>query len=256
MMMRNSILVIGFILSCVSLGKTQNHLSGDAGRGTLAPSQTTGARRTAPSPKNADINDPVAGIAAKIPSLVPTRTTRNGTKFTQPTSEDLTALGITDLIKFGEAWEDPTGVIWGDVARGKDGFPKTMSHAAASAYCAGIGARLPTGYVDSQNGKGKNPKTDSDFVRLRKYMGAKRGTEFRKPEAKDYNPEILPNLAVEYRYWGADQPSDTYNGQPWDSEVRSIFNGSNGRIMPYDTERDDFVMVRCVKSRNKPAKDA
>src|SRR4051812_35489268 len=57
----------------------------------------------------------------------------------------------------GEAWRDPDGMTWGDLAKDSNGTILHMSEPAAAEHCKSIGADLPT---------------RTDFIRLRGYMGA------------------------------------------------------------------------------------
>lgn len=108
--------------------------------------------------------------------------TTTGSIFTCDTSRD----------ELNEAWRDSHSVIWGDIVKKTDGTVHEMSSYDAADYCASIGARLPS---------------DSDFVRLREYMGA-RG-EPGHP-SRGYSPQILPNLSG-YRFWSS-SPRDGPEG--------------------------------------------
>jgi len=86
--------------------------------------------------------------------------------------------------QLGEAWKDPSGMIWGDTVRdGSEG--KEMLHDEATKYCKTIGAQLPS---------------REDFVRLRKYMGAKYPNVVRY-ERRDYVGDTFPKV---FLFYGAD----------------------------------------------------
>ncbi len=63
----------------------------------------------------------------------------------------------TSNLALGEAYTDPSGLIWGATARDAQGQIRMMNQQAAVDYCKTIGARLPTIY---------------EFVQLTKYRGA------------------------------------------------------------------------------------
>jgi len=98
-----------------------------------------------------------------------TQTTKTGAVFTLDRSNPY----------LGEAWKDPSGLIWGDIARKrpaldyfcyevKEGEVCNMSHEAAITYCRIIGGRLPT---------------VREFAQLGVYMGA---AGIRSTDAEDY----------------------------------------------------------------------
>ncbi|MBY0369295.1 hypothetical protein K2X33_01330 [bacterium] len=121
-----------------------------------------------------------------------TKKTTSGAAFKKVSEEQLKEAGIKDPKKFGESWEDPSGMIWGDMAKSEDGSPLYMDHKDAEDFCKNLGAELPSGYIEDVNGGNGFPDSDSDFVRLRKYMGAKSVNGKAAPEG--YVPQILPNL--------------------------------------------------------------
>ena len=121
-----------------------------------------------------------------------TRKTASGAEFIRASEEDLKAAGVRDLEKFGEAWIDPSGMIWGDIAKNEDGSPLFRELGFAETYGKSLGAELPSGWQEDQNGKFKIPNRDSDFVRLRKDMGAQYAVGSNSPGG--YTPQILPNL--------------------------------------------------------------
>ena len=167
-----------------------------------------------------------------------TEKTASGAEFKRASEEDLRAAGIKDkdMKKFGEAWVDPSGMIWSDIAKKEDGSARFMNDQDAEDYCKSMGAELPSGWQEDQNGKHGFPNRDSDFVRLRKYMGAEYAAGNDKPER--YKAEILPNL----------------NGWHWSSSVHPVytddayvFDGRDGYV--YNGVRSLVyysLSVRCV----------
>ncbi len=153
--------------------------------------------------------------------------------------------------KLGEAWRDESGMIWGDIARNRDGSilytvqsskyenelreklgkPKLAEGTlGAKEYCESIGAQLPSGKL--LTGK-------SDFERLREYMGADKGTlGWMIPEG--YKPQVLPNL--EHFFWSSSvSPDDSFYAY-------YFFFGRNGGIYYFNRSNDSFS-VRCVVPR-------
>ena len=183
-------------------------------------------------------------IFAKRFELIPedsVRLTKNGAKFSGVTVNELSKkLGKQNVEKFGEAWRDPSGMIWGDIVTKEDGSPSFMNHKNAEAYCKRIGGRLPSGYLESQSGKHGFPDKDSDFVRLRKYMGAKDGS------IEDYTPEVLPHLTYKkdgktssrYIFWSSSVHPD------YPSLGAYGFGGLSGDIDSYI--RTSTTVFRCV----------
>jgi hypothetical protein len=136
-------------------------------------------------------------------SLSNGKTTESGHKFFNVSAEELIKdhqMNAEQAKKFvGDgAFKDESGTIWGDLAKDTRGKPLVMTHNEAKAYCKSLGATLPSGYPEYQNKK--NGNQDSDFVRLRKAMGAESLTEnydgeyFTEPCPKNFKPQILPNM--------------------------------------------------------------
>ena len=126
--------------------------------------------------------------------------------------------------QLGEAWRDESELIWGDIVKEADGIIiRVMSYNKATAYCASIGARLPS---------------KEEFTQLREYMGAKAkaGTN---NEYSHHNGKILPNLRG-YQFW-----SSSLN--PTSPIFFAFgFNGSNGDLNDmYHLISGDYA-VRCV----------
>jgi hypothetical protein len=135
-----------------------------------------------------------------------TRTTITGAVFTK----------ITDREHFEGAWQDQSGMIWGNTVKNANGSDRGMNQIQATEYCQSIGAQLPS---------------REDFARLREYMGAQSGTYRR-----GYLPQILPGLADNW-YWSS-------SFFPSDSNYAFIFVGYDGDI--HDGNRLNFSAVRCV----------
>jgi hypothetical protein len=121
-----------------------------------------------------------------------TRVTTTGAVFTRVVGE---------FFELGEAWADPSGLIWGDVVVQDNGSFFRMSASVASRYCASIDARLPT---------------KEEFIRLRNWMGAQPGTFL------GYSPQILPHLSGTW-FWS----SSVTPGLPYSADY---FDGNQGKV--------------------------
>lgn len=122
------------------------------------PSFASQEAKTKPSAKHA----PAAGtVNAAHAVAAETKSTKSGHVFTRENSYP--GLG-------NNAWKDPSGMVWGEIARDAQGKPLLMTYVEALKYCAERGAILPTA---------------NDFVRLREYMGAKLA------KTDGYQPQIF-----------------------------------------------------------------
>ena len=146
-----------------------------------------------------------------------TRRTTTGAVFTRVEREG-----------FGEAWRDPSGMIWGDIAKNADGSIRHMDQYQATEYCQSLGAQLPS---------------REDFVRLREYMGARSGTY------EGYSPQVIPNLT-------RNEGGRTYSNYFWSSSVHPgasglayVFDGRRGGIYDDDRAPSDDGAVRCAARR-------
>lgn len=180
----------------------------------------------------------------KILSTDETRSTYTGVIFTLISPEELTAMGVTDPAAFGQAWGEPdpkgeasrTGTIWGDMIKQADGSPRFMSHADAVAYCAGIGAQLPS---------------RQDFERLGTMMGALRQDNGDYGLCDHYKsprgfkpPTWFPNLSCT-------QDKPTYGRYFWSSTFRrsdpnDAFGFGDGCIVFGARAIANAYSVRCV----------
>ncbi|MCC7442440.1 MAG: hypothetical protein IT285_12460 [Bdellovibrionales bacterium] len=129
---------------------------------------------------------------------------------------------------FGESWRDPSGMIWGDIAKNANGSIRYMDQYQATEYCQNRGGQLPS---------------REDFVRLREYMGARSGTY------EGYTPQVLPNLTRNVN-------GSTYSNYFWSSSVHPDvsyvaydFGGRHGYIDYYYRYYVDDGAVRCVARR-------
>jgi len=143
-----------------------------------------------------------------------TKTTKTGQVFTRDTSHP----------KLGEAWSDPSGMIWGDIVKNKDGSEHLMNQRDATDYCKSIGADLPS---------------KEDFIRLREYMGAK------SPGFDGYTPQVLPNLTH--------TENKAYIRQFWSSSnhlhVSNYYYAMNGANGGFGFDYHTYAAVRCVVAR-------
>lgn len=119
---------------------------------------------------------------------------------------------------FGEAYRDPSGLIWGSLVV-LSGNVQLISGAVANQYCTDLGGRLP--------------KLE-EFEQLDKYLGY--GTpQGYSPLTADGSIEVLPGIS-EHWFWS----STLYD---WDAAY--VFMGDSGGIgFGYiDTDR---TFARCV----------
>jgi len=131
--------------------------------------------------------------------------------------------------RLGEAWRDPSGMIWGDIVMDQAGDDISMNHKNATEYCKSIGAKLPS---------------KEDFIRLREYFGALPGSD------KGYFPQVLPHLTYleqgktvrGYALWSS-------SFLPYDLDHVSIFNSYYGEFDHYYRHWVGYHNpVRCVVS--------
>ena len=116
----------------------------------------------------------------------------------------------------GEAWKDPSGMIWGDKMSIQYGG--LNEHKEAKEICKLAGAKLPS---------------KADFIRLNNYMGSVHGSN----SEPGYRAQALPNLADEY-FLSSRRPHEYYS--PFDSDKKY------GDV-PLGTLREcEFYSVRCV----------
>lgn len=140
------------------------------------------------------------------------RTSSTGAIFTPDTSNP----------SLGEAYKDPSGLIWGRLVMAH-GETNPMSQYDADKYCKDGGARLPT---------------KEEFEQLAKYLG--------KGTANGYNPyladgktDLLPGLSGHWFWSSSVSPNGTDNA--------FSFNGYNGLV--YYGSRSSSYAVRCVAGR-------
>lgn len=166
--------------------------------------------------------------------------TKSGIVFTPVSQEELLKLGVDPKV-FGNAWRDPSGLVWGDLVVNEDGSPRYLDLQTAQNFCNAFGARLPSGWPEEQNER--NGGIDSDFVRLAKYLG--------QQTAEGYTPQILPNLTqtcpeperiVGRSFWSYSSPGGSSPSQYY------AFNGLNGELYPRKSDHKMLVLVRCVIS--------
>lgn len=117
----------------------------------------------------------------------------------------------------GEAYKDPSGLIWGSPFM-SDGKVKEMDQKNADKYCKSIGARLPT-RNDAEN--------FASFVYDKTYGYF--------PFLGDGKTYVLPDLFI--GYW-------TSTSSPYDSDYAILASGSRGYT--FATLRNELNPVRCV----------
>ena len=161
-----------------------------------------------------ECRDVISQLQARLQKLTDVngsqRVSVTGAVFTRDTSN----------LALGEAYRDPSGLIWGNVVTTPQGKIERMTQYDAEKYCQSIGARLPT---------------VEEFEQLAKYLG--KGTaEGYDPYLTDGKTEILPEIA-DYAFWSASVNSN-YRGDSW------IFGSSNGSLP--QLLRNGTFAVRCV----------
>ena len=131
----------------------------------------------------------------------------------------------TSIPNLGEAWKDPSGMIWGDIAKNADGSIRYINQINADKYCKSINANLPS---------------DEDFIRLREYLGAVPNSE----RADGYTPQVLPNL-IDNNFWASPVVTDPRT-------LAYVFKGSSGILGYVFHGPDDVSSVRCVSKPTRP----
>ncbi len=153
------------------------------------------------------------------------RTTYSGEKFVRDTSNP----------ELGEAYKDPSGLIWGDAPKVKqDGsygrvnfVVMSLKFEDADKYCKSIGARLPT---------------REEYEALAKYLGRENEKSIKgyAPALKDSLTEFLPNLSRD-QFWTSTTKVAT---KPSSDIMKYVFWGNLG--LNYSDYADSFYGVRCV----------
>lgn len=163
----------------------------------------------------------VFGEGANVPSDE-TRTTKTGHAFRRDKSHAF----------FGRAWRDESDTVWSARVKGKREAPWFATHGEAKAHCKRLEGKLPSGWEPNDNDT--HGGKDSDFVRLRRYMGAAEST------AAGYQARVMSSLTdgeAKY-YWSAT------NGDP---DHALVFEVASGRLYQRHKEFTDFgVAVICV----------
>lgn len=125
--------------------------------------------------------------------------------------------------KLGDAWRDPSGMVWSAVVTDGAGKPVAMTFDEARAYCAEHGASLPR---------------KEDFERLRDYLATEPGYP-RNPR-----PQVLVGLGTsgDRTYFWSSSPARGYDG-----EARAwVMRGSDLDINTEATTKAHAVL--CVQT--------
>jgi hypothetical protein len=172
------------------------------------------------------LRDRVNARIAELEGALPTRIAHGAS------GQETTFTRDTSIAALGEAWRDPSGMIWGDIVKNDDHSIRYMDQYQASTYCESIGAQLPS---------------REDFARLRGYMGAT--TAASEYVGTGYTPQVLPNLyrtadgrSVRNYFWSS-------SVHPGVSNVAYVFDGRTGVIVYGIRDYADYVAVRCVARR-------
>lgn len=132
----------------------------------------------------------------------------------------------------------------------RDGKPIEMDFATAEKFCASQNGRLPSGWTPEENAAHEG--INSDFVRLRELLGAKRG------QPLGYFPHLLPHLkkqqkqnrTLEWMFWASSSPADN-------PKARHFFIAENGFIGSERTvegtaeQKAATFQVRCIFTRSE-----
>ncbi len=139
------------------------------------------------------------------------RVSRTGAVFTRDTSHP----------ELGEAYKDPSGLIWGSIVLAQDGInSRLFNQYEADKYCKEAGARLPT---------------KEEFEQLAKYLG-KNTTHLYSPYLSDRKTNLLPGLS-HHGFWSSSVKPDS-------SDYAVRFDGFYGEI--HYNYRLVVFSVRCV----------
>ena len=179
------------------------------------------------------VNARIAELEGCVP---PTPTTRIAHGANE---QETTFTRDTSIAALGEAWRDPSGMIWGDIVRNEDHSIRYEDHSIrymdqfqATTYCESKGATLPS---------------REDFVRLRGYMGAT--TAASEYSGAGFTPQVLPNLyrtengrSVSNYFWSSSVHPDSANDADY-------FDGRTGVIDNVYRDVAGYSAVRCAARR-------
>lgn len=143
--------------------------------------------------------------------------------FSKKSDQRITIAGFafkrnTTWHKLGEAWEDPKGIVWGDIVKFPEtGRPHFMTQNEAIRYCQNIGAELPKA-------------EDFDF---KSYF-------YSSDHPFHYVPQVLPNIN-QIIMWTASEDIDSN---------KIYFGGSYGELLTEDPGGEGGgtgkSMFRCI----------
>ncbi|MCE3009185.1 MAG: hypothetical protein LW875_01065 [Proteobacteria bacterium] len=127
----------------------------------------------------------------------------------------------TSVPALGEAFRDPSGLIWGDIVRAQDAV-KLMNGVRAEDYCQAAGVRLPE---------------SEEFERLAEYLG--QGTSLGySPFLADGKTDFLSGLSDNFFWSGTASGFDVFVN-------RYVFYGADGGIR-IGHRFQHLLAVRCV----------
>lgn len=127
----------------------------------------------------------------------------------------------------GEAYRDPSGLIWGSIVMAQ-GKVNAMTQYSADKYCKDVGARLPT---------------KEEFEQLAKYLGNGTAQGY-SPYLADGKTDFLPGLTSysNYTFWS----SSVY---PTHGLFAFVFHGYTGDASSHYYRDFSYKSVRCVAGR-------
>lgn len=182
-----------------------------------------------------------------------------GALFTKPHRKELESWGM-DPTAFRNLWCEPSRTergtpekiqtCWSDVVMDRDGKPIEMDFATAEKFCASQNGRLPSGWTPEENASHEG--MNSDFVRLRELLGAKRG------QPSGYFPHLLPHLkkqkkqnrTIEWMFWASSSPADNLKAKHF-FIAENGFIGSERSVERTAEQKAATFQVRCIFTRSE-----
>ncbi len=180
--------------------------------------------------KEQECNDLIDAARLQIHSLRTkageNRVSASGATFT---GVDLSTYPAPIIEALGQAYRDPSRLIWGDVFRSFEfgGDYSFIGFKAANEFCKTRGARLPS---------------KSEFMGLATYLESSGKYSSLIPNSKISVLPFLQNVGNN-KFWSSDEFEMEIAGKKL--KLTSAFDGGTGQIITHDTEADENFAV-CV----------
>lgn len=131
--------------------------------------------------------------------------------------------------ELGEAYRDPSGLIWGDIVKDKNGDTR-ITQTDGKKYCESIGARLPT---------------EQEFRNLQKYLAVKfnKITSYMPCVADRSNFDVLPGFSGSH--WWSSTEGDGTSAFLFQGPYRAM-GRDGGQVHSYSSTFN-FASARCVR---------